>query len=228
MKEKKTPVEQIETPRQVGEQVYEAIRDAICSGTFGPGERMAEEALARRINVSRQPVHQALQQLHREGFLTETGRRGLVVAPMNIELAAYVYDLRAALDAQAAMRAAEHAGSVDRAQAEELLLEGRRAVADHDVPGMVQVDFRFHRYIYHLSGNPLIETIATNNWHHVRRVVTALSTRLLTLAPTWQEHENILNAIASGDAVAASALARAHVERTIRILKSFGDDMFLR
>ncbi len=93
---------------------------------------------------------------------------------------------------------------------------------------MVQVDFRFHRYIYHLSGNPLIETIATTNWHHARRVITALSTRLLTLAPSWQEHENILNAIASGDPVAAGALARAHVERAIRILKSFGNEPFIR
>ena len=89
---------------------------------------------------------------------------------------------------------------------------------------MVQVDFRFHRYIYHLSGNPLIETIATNNWHHARRVITGLSTRLLTLAPSWQEHENILNAIASGDPVAAGA----HVERAIRILKSFGNEPFFR
>lgn len=226
VRKKSRSVDRIETPRQLGEQVYASIRDAICSGTFEPGARMAEDALARRINVSRQPVHQALQQLHREGFLTETGRRGLVVAPLNIELAVHVYDLRAALDAQAAMRAAEHADAVDRAEAADLLHEGRRAIAEHDIAGMVQADFRFHGYVYHLSGNPLIEAIATNNWHHVRRVVTALSTRLMTLAPSWQEHENILNAIASGDPVAAGALARGHVERTIRVLRSFGDDPF--
>ena len=202
------------------------IRDSICSGGFAPGERMAEDALARRMNVSRQPIHQALQQLHREGFLTETGRRGLVVAPMNMELAANVYDLRAALDAQAAARAAENAGSIDRAAGEALLQEGRRAVADHDVRAMVHVDFRFHRFVYQLSGNPLIETIATNNWHHVRRVVTALSTRLLTLAPSWQEHENILAAIISGDPAAAGVLARSHVERSLRMLRSLGDDPF--
>lgn len=206
--------------------MYETIRDAICLGDFAPGERMAEDSLARQLNVSRQPVHQAMQQLHREGFLHETGRRGLVVAPINIELAEHVYDLRAALDWTAATRAAERATGRERRSGKKILLAGRRAVANRDIPAMIQADFCFHCYIYELSGNPLITSVATMNWHHVRRVATALSSRLLSLAPLWQEHEDILSAVVDGRASEAGALARAHVESSMRKLKSFGPDPF--
>ena len=219
-------MEQIEPVRPLGLQVYETIRDAICLGDFAPGERMAEDSLARHLNVSRQPVHQALLQLHREGFLHETGRRGLVVAPINIEVAEHVYDLRAALDATAAARAAERATGRERRMGEKILVSGRRAVAERDIPAMIQADFRFHCYVYELSGNPLIESVATMNWHHVRRVATALSSRLLSLAPLWQEHEDILSAIVAGNASDAAALARSHVESSMCKLKSFGPDPF--
>ena len=64
------------------------------------------------------------------------------------------------------------------------------------------------------------------NWHHVRRVASALSSRLLSLAPLWQEHENILSAVVSGDPAGAASLARSHVEASIGKLKSFGPDPF--
>jgi DNA-binding GntR family transcriptional regulator len=148
------------------------------------------------------------------------------VAPINIETAEHVYDLRAALDATAAAKAAARVTGRERRQGEQILRSGRRAVAERDIPAMIQADFHFHRYIYELSGNPLIESVATMNWHHVRRVATALSSRLLSLAPLWQEHEDILSAVMAGDAHEASTLARSHVETSISKLKGFGPDPF--
>lgn len=220
---KNTAMASIAPVRPLAEQVYETIRDAICVGEFASGERMAEDSLAAQLNVSRQPVHQALRQLHREGFLQEAGRRGLVVMPMSIELAEHVFDLRAALDETAAVNAARRADASTRQRGDAILRAGRRAVAARDIPAMIDADFRFHCFIYELSGNPLIETFATMNWHHVRRVATALSTRLLSLAPLWQEHENILVAVREGDASAAGSLARSHVEKVAGTLRIFGD-----
>jgi DNA-binding GntR family transcriptional regulator len=213
-------MEHLEPTRFRANQVYEAIRDAICVGRFVPGERMAEEALARHLDVSRQPVHQALQQLHKEGFLCETGRRGLVVAPVNMEMAQHVFDLRAALDATAAANAARRATGSERRAGEDLLVAGRQALADRDIQGMIQADFGFHCYIYELSGNPLIANVARMNWHHVRRLITTLSTKILRFAPMWDEHAAILSAVVAGDAEAAERLARHHAESSIEQIKT--------
>jgi DNA-binding GntR family transcriptional regulator len=217
-------MDHLEPARFRANQVYESIRDAICVGRFLPGERMAEEALARLLDVSRQPVHQALQQLHKEGFLCETGRRGLVVAPVNMEMAQHVFDLRAALDASAAATAARRATGNERRAGEDLLMAGRRALADRDIQAMIQADFGFHSYIYDLSGNPLIANVARMNWHHVRRLVTTLSDRILSFVPMWDQHDTILSAVVAGDAEAAERLARDHATSSIDQIKTMVDD----
>ena len=219
-------MEPITAAQPLVERVYETLRDAICAGDIAPGERMAEDALARCLDVSRQPIHEALRRLHREGFLCETGRRGLAVAPINVTQVEHVYELRAALESEAARRAAERAVGADRARGEDILLAGRQAVADADIRAMIQADFRFHHYIYEMSGNSVIAAVATTNWHHVRRVASALSRRLLNLAPLWQEHEAILLAVTAGDGDAAAELARRHVEVSIDTMRGFGAAAF--
>jgi DNA-binding GntR family transcriptional regulator len=195
---------------QIGETVYEAIRDAICDGVLQPDERVVQDELAQRLGVSRQPVHQALQQLRKEGFLTEAGRRGLVVAPLDLDFARQVYELRAALDGPAAIAAALNARPDDRLAGERIIRAGRAAVEDGDVGAMASADFAFHNFIYELAGNTLIASTARNNWHHVRRSIMLLAKKPTKLGPFWDEHEQILGAVVSGDSAAAGQLAQRH------------------
>ena len=50
-------------PRDLGQEAYERIRDAIREGSLTPGLRLTEIDLAARVGASRTPVRQA--QLHR-------------------------------------------------------------------------------------------------------------------------------------------------------------------
>jgi len=52
---------------------------------LAPGERLTQTELAARLGVLRLPVHEALRQLRQEGFAIETGRRGLVVSPLDAD-----------------------------------------------------------------------------------------------------------------------------------------------
>jgi DNA-binding GntR family transcriptional regulator len=201
---------QITPGPQIGETVYEAIRDAICDGILQPDERVVQDELAQRLGVSRQPVHQAMQQLRKEGFLVEAGKRGLVVAPLDLDFARQVYELRAALDGPAAVAAAQHAEAADRARGEQIIRAGRAAVADGDLAAMASADFAFHDFIYHLAGNTLIASTARNNWHHVRRSIMLLAKKPTRLGPFWDEHEAILGAVVSGDSLSAGQLAQRH------------------
>jgi len=69
------------------DEVYKTLLDAISVGTLAPGERITQEDLAEKLNVSRSPVLQALRLLKKDGLLEEAPGRGLVVArldPMRI------------------------------------------------------------------------------------------------------------------------------------------------
>lgn len=196
----------------MAEQAYTAILDAICSGRFAPGERLTQEHLAATLDVSRQPVLQALLLLKRQGFVRETGRRGLVVAPLDPDFVARLYELRGALDAlacrAAAMRNAEEAARRGPA----LIEAGRAAAHARSVAAMIAADMAFHLFLYELSGNPLIAETAALHWQHIRRVMGAYMQRLDTPDSIWDEHAEILAAVAAGDAERAERLARRHAE----------------
>jgi DNA-binding GntR family transcriptional regulator len=209
---------QIETGPQVGQAVYERIREAICEGLMPPDSRVIQNDLAERLGVSRQPVHQALQQLHKEGFLTESGRRGLVVAPIDSDFARQLYEFRGALDSAAAVAAARNASRADRKRGEQIIHAGRSAIASGDLGAMATADFAFHEFIYQLSGNKLIEAAARMNWHHVRRSIMLLADKPTRLGPFWDEHNEILGAIVSRDPVAAGQLAQGHAISSGKVL----------
>jgi DNA-binding FadR family transcriptional regulator len=61
--------------RSLTDRTYEAILDAICDGELPAGNRINQDELARRLNVSRQPVVQALALLKVQGFVRDSGRR---------------------------------------------------------------------------------------------------------------------------------------------------------
>ncbi|WP_165838893.1 GntR family transcriptional regulator [Roseicella frigidaeris] len=204
--------------QQVTDTVYETLREAICDGVLAPDTRLIQDELAERLGTSRQPVHLALQQLKKDGFVTETGRRGLVVAPLDRDFAAELYEMRAALDAAAAVAAARKAGPEDRLRGERIIREGRAAVADGDLAAMASADFAFHDFVYSLAGNRLIAQTARMNWHHVRRSIMLLAGEPTKLGPFWDEHDQILQAVVGRDATAAAQLAQHHALASSRIL----------
>jgi DNA-binding GntR family transcriptional regulator len=214
----------LDPTRDVTEAVYDALLDAICDGSLEPNQRLIEGELAQRLAVSRMPVHQALKQLKREGFLIDAGRRGLSVAKIDGRFAQEVYELRAALDSAAAVSAAKNASPADRARGEGIIRAGRAAVADGDLRAMATADFNFHDFIYQLAGNSLISAAAHMNWHHVRRSILLLAKRPIRLGPFWDEHDGILQAVTAGDAEAAAQLARAHAVGSGTVLRAPAPD----
>ncbi|HEX6978775.1 MAG TPA: GntR family transcriptional regulator [Alphaproteobacteria bacterium] len=200
------------------ERVYAAIRDAICSGELPPGARLTQEQLAARLDVSRQPVLQALVLLKKQGFVREAGRRGVVVAPLDPVFVAQLYEVRAALDALASRAAAARRPDEARRHGPALIEAGRAAVRSGSVAQMVEADIRFHQFLYELSGNPLIAETAALHWLHIRRVMGGYLQRDRARDDIWDEHAAILAAVADGAPDRAERLAREHAETSARKL----------
>ncbi|HTR84720.1 MAG TPA: GntR family transcriptional regulator [Reyranella sp.] len=202
----------------LSEKIHDAVREAICSGELKAGTRLTQEELAQKFGVSRQPVLQAMMLLRREGFLIESGRKGVCVAPLDIQHARNLYVVRGALDGAAA-RLAANRYSPELAHRGRLLLDvGRRAGTSGNVPAAIEADIDFHLFVYEASGNPLIGETAQPHWQHLRRVMAAALSEGDLRASVWDEHEGILRALEAGDASEAEALCRGHAEQMADIL----------
>jgi DNA-binding GntR family transcriptional regulator len=191
------------------EQVYQRLLYAICDGELAPGARLTQEELAATLGVSRQPVLQALRVLKKDGFVSDAGRRGLRVAPLEAQAITQVYEVRAVLDGLAARRAAQANAQLEPA----VIVEGHRAAAGPRIGSMIDADMQFHHLIYAASGNPLIAETATHHWPHIRRAMGAVLQTVGLRRPVWDEHAAILQAINGGDADLAEQLAREHCAR---------------
>ncbi len=204
---------------QLADRVYSALRDAICDGQLAPGAPLVQERLAAELNVSRQPVVQALALLKTQGFVEAGGRRGLRVARLDPESARRVYAVRGALDRLAAREAARRVAALPAAQgrgpAEAQLTtaqaRGARAVAAGEVAALVEADIAFHETVYALADNPLIAEAAAVHWFHIRRVMGAVLRDHGQRAAVWREHAALAEAILAGEVERAGTLAEAHV-----------------
>ena len=188
------------------DQVYRSLLDAISEGSIAPGARLTQEDIAEQLDVSRQPVLQALRLLKKDGFVLDAPGRGVCAAPLAATTLIQIYQVRSALDALAARLAAQNRHTLPQ----ELIRHGRLAAQASDISAMIAADERFHAAIYAASGNPLIALSAQLHWQHIRRAMGAVLQVSTMRKSIWDEHEAIADAIAAGDADAAEALTRQH------------------
>jgi DNA-binding GntR family transcriptional regulator len=156
-------------------------------------------------------VVQALALLKVQGFVRETGRRGVVVAPLDADFISHLYELRSALDGAACRGAARRGCAEAKLWGPALIAEGRAAFASGSVKRMVDADMRFHRLLYDLCGNPMIAETASLHWHHIRRLIGGYLQHY-PMRDVWDEHQAILDAVIAGDPDRAEAAARHHAD----------------
>lgn len=205
----------LETRPDLVTEAYQAMKGAIMAGDLAPGTYLAQEDLASRLGVSRQPVSHALMLLRHDGLVVERGRKGQMVAPIDPNDILSMYQARGALDALAARLTAERAA--ERADEfagifEPLLAEGQVAMASGNIDQLLAADVAFHRTIYQMSGNSRIEIMTEAAWHHVQRSMRIVLVDSERRRFAWEEHGQIVDAILSGDEERASEAAVNHAE----------------
>ncbi|MEY5037028.1 MAG: hypothetical protein RL472_134 [Pseudomonadota bacterium] len=215
----------LEPKKTLVEQTYNALVDAICIGALAPGERLTEDSLAARLNVSRQPVNAALAMLRANQLVEATGRRGVVVAPIDPTLFRSIYDFRGVVEPLAVELAGRQTITDEmRREGDRIVAEGWRAANGDDMLGMVRADVEFHSFIYRLSGNSVIENTMRIYWQHIRRAMVAILSGEGYPNTVWSQHEAIITTLMQGRADDAAAIMRQHIlgGTAVMELQAFG------
>jgi DNA-binding FadR family transcriptional regulator len=210
--------------RQRYEQVADRIAADIRAGRFAPGERLpSERDLARRLEVGRASVREAIASLQMAGMIETRPGSGSFVAAGAAERTRESHDsspsdlleARALLEPAVARLAAQRGGVGGPDSEIDALLA---AMEDADGDAWNDCDRRFHQRIAALTGNPVLLDLADRIaavmdeplWQRLRDDSIALPGRTtIHLA----EHRMIYEAIAEGDADAAELYAAQHIRR---------------
>src|ERR1700726_4590169 len=188
------------------------LADEIVRGALAPGSPLDETDIARRFNVSRTPVREALRQLAASGLVDARAHRGAVVARPSIDRLHEMFEAMAELEALCAGLAAERMSPVERHRLEAVHEELRVLSHAGNPDRFHEVNERFHNTIYAGSQNGYIAEITLATRVRVQPFRRAQFRNLGRLAKSHAEHDRVVVAIMRGDRVGAAAAMRAHIE----------------
>lgn len=200
-------------PKMLAETVVESIVQAAAQGHFLPGDRIVEAELARRLNVSRVPVREALRLLESQGVVENIPYRGMRLMQVTPDSMKSLRKVRLALEYLAASELQAAVPGAPRLL-DPLLhcVENlRRAAGLGDTFHVAMHDIDFHRTLCRLTDNrALIQA-----WEPLARqltIVVGLSTYLQDgLRTIVQEHEELLVVLHDGDAATLRPVMEAHI-----------------
>jgi DNA-binding GntR family transcriptional regulator len=200
---------------RASDQAYARLREEILHWQLVPGTQLSEIELADRLGVSRTPLRAALARLALEGLVdTSRGRTG-VVSEVSAASITDLFEVREALETQAARLAArrcdpavfdELAGRF--AAAPELL---REAGSDAYYALVAEFDAALDAAL----GNPVYRGALDGVRLHLaraRRIATANPERLVRSA---EEHRLICTAIRDADAALAASATTVHLKASL-------------
>lgn len=195
------------------EHIEVLLRDAILAGTFEPGERLVESAIAEQLSVSRAPVREALAALEREGVVVHAPRRGYFVVEFMDKDVEEIYSLRLLLEAEALRRAIDRCTEQDLVEMQRIVDDLGQAALDRSEPGkIVELDLLFHESLCQVADHSRLY-FAWQSMNTQARVLIGLTSRTHYDHPEQPKelHQRILEAIRAKDLEEAEKILTDHI-----------------
>ncbi|WP_164540667.1 GntR family transcriptional regulator [Streptomyces abyssomicinicus] len=207
----------------------QALRDAILSGVWSPGQRLQPAALADRLGVSTTVVREALTRLAGDQLVTPIPNRGFFVRGLDLTEFADITELRCvveALGSRLAVERGELRWESDLIAAHHAMTRTPRRVSDD--PAHINAEWqaahrRFHMQVLAASDcRPILISagqLADQTELYLRWAApsTAASTR-----DVEAEHRRILDAALARDAEELAHALRDHYEATLAVVREAG------
>lgn len=214
------------------EQTYQALRAAILSGELSSGQRLVETQLAKKLQVSRTPIREAMRQLQHEDLVTLGSDHVLRVATISLTDAAQLYDCRIALEQLSVAGACQNVTDAQLQDLNLMVMQAEKLVKSKPSPltnfQLLDLDYRFHRLLAESSGNLWLRSLLDRVFDKMMllRIQTIQSNRDVLEIRT--EHRRIYEAVRDRDCAAASQTIKNHLvaakERVTREMQNLQQD----
>lgn len=191
------------------DSTYAELRSRIVNLAYQPGERLIERDLAAELEVSRIPLREAMALLQNDGLVVLVPRQGAIVAPFTADDVRDLFDVRENLEVLAVRLAAARASAEGLARLREQMDLARSAIARRDDPRIAAANSAFHRVLVEVAANPLLSVMMGPLAARVQWLFHLTKQRDLVLQ--CEEHQEIYEAVAAGDADLAARHMFEHV-----------------
>ena len=192
----------------------------IIKGVYRPGQRLKEEEISARLDISRPPIREAFKFLEAEGLVMRKPRRGVFVSEMTAKDVWEAYTLKAALYEMATELALDNISNPQIAELESFVkkMEDCAFTEPINLLGYQEQHQEFHDRILLISGNERLKKISTSIHLQVCRFSYKSLQDKGHLNASIRYHRRILNALKNKNKSLACKLTKDHVLEALDVL----------
>lgn len=201
---------------------FDALKHDIMLGLLAPGDPLVEMELAARFACSQGTVREALLQLQEEGLVRRLGHRGTQVSDCTADEAVEMFRVRQQIECNGVVRALARPSRSLVADLEGLAEAMLEAARDDDEMRLAAFDRDFHRRLFRDADLPALDPILHRCLVHNHRFKISQSAGVRDLVATAQRHRPVVEAVARGDAEAATRTLHHHIATIV----DFGPSVF--
>ena len=198
------------SPQLLKSRLYGQILVDIIIGKLAPGERLDEQALAKRYGGGLAGIREGLARLALEGLVLRRARVGTMVAPLDLMEAREAFSARALIEIECAGLAARFATETDIKAIYSALEAGEAAIVQNDARALAMMDEAFHLAVASASHNRVLAKMVMTLHHQTARfwLVTMREPALEDSRQALAQHRVLADAIAARDAAGAQNAMR--------------------
>ena len=207
---------------KASDRAYRALLAEIVDGTLVPGAVLGEVEQSTRLGVSRTPIREALSKLTADGLVEPQAGRGLIVTEVSLENITELYELRGALEEQAARLAAQRGNPkkfVVLAGAFEAMTK-LAAMDAADTKAYYDLNRQFDEAIDEAIQNAYLVGALRNVRMHLARVRRIAKDNPERLREAARETLLVLDAIIAGDAALAAHATHVHLHQSLTNIRA--------
>lgn len=193
------------------EKVRVRLEHDILTFVIKPGEKLDETRLAEINGVSRTPVREALRQLAASGLVDMRPHRGAVARRLSLGEIVELFEMMAMFEGLCARLAAKRAMLSQLIAVRAAHEDCRVHVETEALDDYYKANELFHEQIYNACGNTTLIKQTLQIRDRLKPFRRYQLNRINRLQESFNEHERIVLAIETGDAVAAEALIQEHL-----------------
>jgi DNA-binding GntR family transcriptional regulator len=202
------------------DEIVTVLRQSIVKGDLRPGQRLLEAELAERFGVSRAPLREALTQLIGDGLLVSLPRKGTYVVELTEQDISEIYSLRMALEGVAVGILVGKITPEQLAELRTIVGEMEAANNRNDLWMAVALDVKLHETICRMSGHRRLFQAWARITDQLRAFLAAAERHLSNRHELIDRHNDLIDAIASGNRAEAAAVLEEHMTYSTNLVLS--------
>jgi DNA-binding GntR family transcriptional regulator len=202
---------------------YDKILQKIIYLEYEPGKLLNEKIVANDLKMSIAPVREAFHRLAEEKLVTIYPRRGIIVAPIELNKIIEMFEIRLALESYIGSVITQRINENQIKNLEETLIKMREISNDNpstdDYRNFLEHEKIFHFIIYGATSNKEFVEIQKKYFNFAYRLLWLYKDDSILMDSICNEFKEMIEALKEKDSTRSKEMLESHVRNSFEFIK---------